>query len=180
MRKFLLGMTAGVVFAAPAVAADLPARMSVKAPPPEVFSWTGGYIGGHAGYAFGRSRTDVGRPDALDCGNAEGCESISHKTDGAFGGLHAGYNWQSNAVVFGIEAEGGYIGAEGSTFSTISEDHFFSAKYGAYGALTARLGVAAGRTLFYAKGGGAVAWIKNEAFDDFPTIDTDHIGRKSG
>src|SRR5262249_1914033 len=111
---------------------------------------------------------------------AEGCESISHKTDGAFGGLHAGYNWQSNAVVFGIEAEGGYIGAEGSTFSSISEDHFFSAKYGAYGALTTRLGVAAGRTLFYAKGGGAVAWIKNEAFDDFPTIDTDHIGRKSG
>jgi outer membrane immunogenic protein len=165
------------------MAADM--RMPVKAPPPvvaAVYNWTGFYIGGHAGYAWGRSKTEVGQPDALDCGGGASCETISHKTDGAFGGLHAGYNWQVNSIVFGLEAEAGYIGAKGSVFSTIAPDHFFSAKYGAYGAFTGRLGFAADRMLFYGKGGLVVAAVKNEAFDDFtpPPGDPDHIGRKSG
>jgi outer membrane immunogenic protein len=42
-------------------AADLAARPYTKAPPVmvEVWNWTGFYIGGNAGYSWGRSNTDV-------------------------------------------------------------------------------------------------------------------------
>ena len=42
-----------------ASAADLAARPYTKAPMAEVYNWTGFYIGGNAGYSWGRSRTDA-------------------------------------------------------------------------------------------------------------------------
>jgi outer membrane immunogenic protein len=179
MKKFLSCVTLIVGLPASAMAADLAARMPVKAPPPvaAVFSWSGFYIGGHVGYGWGRSTTGVGLPDALDCGGGASCESISYDTNGAFGGGYLGYNWQVNSIVFGLEAEGGYIGAKKTVFSTIAPDHRFETSYGGYGAFTGRVGVAVDRALFYAKGGLAVARIKNEALDDFPTPDPEHVGR---
>ena len=56
MKKLLLGAAAVIAFAAPAFAADLPARTYTKAPaytaPQAVYNWTGFYIGGHVGGAF--------------------------------------------------------------------------------------------------------------------------------
>ena len=56
MKKLLLGTAAMIAFAAPALAADLPARTYTKAPaytaPEAVYNWTGFYIGGHVGGAF--------------------------------------------------------------------------------------------------------------------------------
>ena len=56
MKKFLLGAATLIAFAAPAVAADMPARPYSKAPaysaPAVVYNWTGFYIGGHVGGAF--------------------------------------------------------------------------------------------------------------------------------
>ena len=182
MRKLLLACAAAVAFVAPAQAADMP----VKAPPvvvATVYNWTGFYIGGHVGYAWGRNTTGVGLPDALDCGAGPSCETIRTNVRGAFGGGHAGYNWQSGAMVVGIELEGGYLGARGSRFSAIAPDHFFETKYGAYGALTGRIGYAYDRTLFYGKFGGVLAKIKNEALDDVgafvPSPDPEHIGRSN-
>ena len=78
MKKFLGCVALSVFLPASAMAADLAARMPVKAPPvaATVFSWSGFYIGGHVGYGWGRSRTDVGLPDALDCGG--GAELRKH------------------------------------------------------------------------------------------------------
>src|SRR6266853_1664158 len=64
MKKFLLG-TVGLValgMAAPAVAADLPARAYTKAPAPVVaaiYDWSGFYIGANGGYGTNRSRIDA-------------------------------------------------------------------------------------------------------------------------
>ena len=59
MKKLLLGAAACIAFAAPAFAADLPARTYTKAPaytaPEAVYNWTGFYIGGHIGAGFGNS-----------------------------------------------------------------------------------------------------------------------------
>src|SRR6202166_3661404 len=56
MKKLLLGTAAFIAFAAPAVAADMPARPYTKAPaytaPEAVYNWTGFYIGGNIGGAF--------------------------------------------------------------------------------------------------------------------------------
>src|SRR5260370_21465744 len=56
MKKILLGAAALAAMAAPAFAADIPARPYTKAPaytaPQVVYNWTGFYIGGHVGGAF--------------------------------------------------------------------------------------------------------------------------------
>ena len=58
MKKFLLGTIGLVAMAAPAVAADLPARTYTKAPPPvvmPVYDWSGFYIGGNGGWGESRN-----------------------------------------------------------------------------------------------------------------------------
>ena len=52
MKKMLIALTAAAAFTGSAYAADLPARMPMKAAPPPVpvASWTGCYIGGGGGY----------------------------------------------------------------------------------------------------------------------------------
>jgi outer membrane immunogenic protein len=54
MKKMLIALTAAAAFTGSAYAADLPARMPVKAlpPPAPVVSWTGCYIGGGGGYGL--------------------------------------------------------------------------------------------------------------------------------
>src|SRR5271154_2993275 len=81
-----------------ASAADLPlapAPILVKAPAPDpVYSWTGFYIGGNAGYAWGRSdpstttvftAADYWNPLSVPQVNAAGTGSVS--PDGFVGGV---------------------------------------------------------------------------------------------
>lgn len=54
MKKMLLALTAAVAFSGSAFAADLPARMPMKAAPPPmpVMTWTGCYLDGGIGYGM--------------------------------------------------------------------------------------------------------------------------------
>src|SRR4051812_4694406 len=63
MKKFLLFTTA-LVLAGPAFGADLrvPTKATMMTAAPVPFSWTGCYIGAHAGYGWGS--TDVQDPAA--------------------------------------------------------------------------------------------------------------------
>src|SRR5215470_18879718 len=78
-----------------AQAADLPRQMYTKAPPPlaPMFDWTGFYIGGNVGY--GSAHNDISIPGAT------GSEDLN----GIIGGGQIGYNWQTGAWVFGLEAD---------------------------------------------------------------------------
>ncbi|UPK02043.1 outer membrane protein [Bradyrhizobium sp. 170] len=93
-----------------ASAADMAPRYT-KAPPAmvEVWNWTGFYIGGNAGYSWGRGNSDVsyfntatGLPIAPPAGSIT---NAGYNMDGAIAGGQIGYNWQSNNWVFGIEAD---------------------------------------------------------------------------
>ena len=89
MKKLLLGSMLAAMIAAPAMAADLPA----KAPPyvAPAWSWTGCYVGVHAGGGIHHSDyTD----DAGQGGNI-----------GAVAGGQAGCNYQIRQLVVGIEGE---------------------------------------------------------------------------
>ena len=92
MKKLLLGTAAMIAFAAPAFAADLPARPYTKAPaytaPEAVYNWTGFYIGGHVGGAFAGDNSLQG-------------------SDGRFlGGVQGGFDYQfANNWVIGAEAQ---------------------------------------------------------------------------
>ena len=57
MKKLLMGTAGLLVAGSQAFAADMPVK-AVPVAPVVVFSWTGFYIGGNAGYSWGRETTD--------------------------------------------------------------------------------------------------------------------------
>ena len=127
--------------------------------PPDYFSWTGFYLGAHLGYGWGSS-SSVNLPGAGNGNAFDGADGIDIEPDGWLGGVTLGYNWQTDAFVFGVESDLGYLGAGDSRRTAIA---FGTADYGGYGTLAARLGYADDRWMFYAKGGFAFADIENRA-----------------
>jgi len=142
MRKVLGLVGATLLFAGPALGADLGRPPPYKAPPlVPVFSWTGWYIGAHGGYGWSHM------PDLLDV-----------KGTGGFGGGQVGYNYQvNNYLVLGIEGDiaGGDISASETAFGITAK---FSTN--ALASLRGRLGLAFGNALLYGTGGGGWAHSK--------------------
>ena len=140
MKKILLATVALVALGAtvPALAADLGARHTyTKAPPyvaTPIYNWTGFYIGGHVGGAFG------GDNNVLAPGFGSG-------NDGRFmGGVQAGYDYQfAPNWVMGLEANSSFLDT-GSSFANRG-----------LGSVTGRLGYTWGPAMLYAKGGYAWA-----------------------
>jgi outer membrane immunogenic protein len=126
--------------------------------PAPVYNWTGFYIGLHGGGALADSSA-IGTDDAFDNTPTR----LNLAPGGFMGGAQAGFNWQAGWAVFGIEAEVGHLGDLRQEVTT--SDDFMSVRYGWYGTLTGRFGLAYGNTLFYAKAGGAWARIDNTAGD---------------
>ena len=60
-RQILLASVGAIAIAGSAFAADLPYRgpPPVYLPPPPIFTWSGLYIGGQVGYAWGSDPIDV-------------------------------------------------------------------------------------------------------------------------
>lgn len=147
---------------------------AAKAPPPapaqQTPSWTGFYVGGNAGGAWGSFDPQSWTPDVpglfipgdVSIFNAAGM-SQSIKPSGFTGGFEAGYNWQFNSVVLGIEGDiealslkgsstvnGTLEGAPGPAFTMSS-----SASSTWLATTRGRLGFAANNWLVYATGGAA-------------------------
>src|SRR5579872_2855303 len=148
MKKLLLGAAALIAFAAPAIAADMPARTYAKAPvytPPQVvYNWTGFYIGGHLGGAFAGDNSVLGS-NARFLGGVQGGFDYQFAPNWVLG-AEAQYSWlsnNSNAVAF-----------PGGTLITGNNNQL--------GSVTGRLGYAWGPALFYGKGG--FAWRDNNNF----------------
>jgi outer membrane immunogenic protein len=174
MKKLLIAVAISLGSAAIAFAADLPAKAPVftKAPPPApVYSWTGFYIGGNAGGAWGNfdpststvfSAAGIFNVTSTPAITAAGAQSI--KPAGFTGGFEAGYNWQVNNFVFGVEGDIEYLGLRGSANSgpvlyPCCAPTFFTVASAASTSWLAtgrgRLGFAANNWLFYATGGVA-------------------------
>jgi len=97
-----IALSASVLGAGAANAADLPARMVTKAPiytkapPIPVFNWTGFYVGANIGIGSARASSDIMTIDT------------SQTLTGVIGGGQVGYNWQApgSPWVFGVELDG--------------------------------------------------------------------------
>jgi outer membrane immunogenic protein len=141
-----------LALATPALAADLP----VKARPiaPAVYDWTGFYIGGFGGYAFGNQNLNNGLGPA---GFAN--FTTNWETHGAFGGGEVGYNWQSGNLVFGIEADGAGTNIQGNDNFALGWNDANKLKWVA--SLRARGGIAVDRLLLFFDGGWAVGDIEH-------------------
>ena len=134
MKKILLATAAVLISASAASAADLAAHPYTKAPPlppAPIYNWTGFYIGGHIGGAFGNSSNSIFLPGAVN------------NNDGVFmGGGQIGYDTQfSPNWVFGIEANYSFLDTS-STFANRG-----------LGSVTGRIGYTWGPNLLYFKGG---------------------------
>lgn len=88
-------------------------------------------------------------------------------SDGLLGGLQVGANWQRGNIVFGVEGDFTLSGVKNSytLVRPFGDSDYASVDYDWYGTLTGRIGYAAGRALFYAKGGAAFSRIKLTAAD---------------
>jgi outer membrane immunogenic protein len=112
--KFIVAVLAGLFGANSALAADLPAPIYTKAPVyvDPGYNWTGFYLGGNLGYSWGRSS------DTSTFTNGAGTllsTSIGRSNlDGVVGGGQAGYNWQMQSWVWGLEGDIQGTGERGS------------------------------------------------------------------
>jgi outer membrane immunogenic protein len=109
MRGFQCGALAAVAvfgLASMASAADMPTKapMYTKAPvAAPVYNWTGFYVGGNIGYGWGRS-TDSATPlPQPSFGELPFSQGLS--PSGILGGGQIGYNYQTGAYVWGLEAD---------------------------------------------------------------------------
>jgi outer membrane immunogenic protein len=122
MRKVSAFAGVALLLAGPAFAADLAVPEPVyKAPvykAPPVYSWTGWYAGGNAGYNWSHGSVDsVANPSFVNPADPTGAGAIAQAlaalgtysrdvhNNGFIGGIQAGYNWQFNSWVAGFEAD---------------------------------------------------------------------------
>lgn len=106
-------------------------------------NWAGFYAGGHAGYGHARI---VG---VFNENNDRGSFDIDPR--GFAGGLQAGYNLQSGAIVYGIEADGTWTGMKDDR--TEADGDTQSLKTSALASVRGRAGIAAGTRMYYLTGG---------------------------
>ncbi|HZP75686.1 MAG TPA: outer membrane protein [Pseudolabrys sp.] len=169
-QQFLAGVSLGTIAALAggvAQAADLGARPVYKAAPAMVpaFTWTGFYVGGNIGFASTRSSVanDPSSPIAWLNGpiSANGTKFI--------GGLQAGYNWQIQNFVLGLEGDISFgSGTRSGTGTSLGGTDIFSSRLSWLSTIRGRLGVAFDRLLVYGTGGVAFAKFNDTLTDTFP------------
>jgi outer membrane immunogenic protein len=144
MTRIVVGVVALIAagWTVSAQAADLP--YGSRAPytvnqPLNAYSWAGPYLGANLGYAWGS------------------VDNNSTKPTGVAGGVQAGYNWQSGALVFGVEGDLQASGAD-DTFAPWK----FSNPW--FGTVRGRIGYAVSNVLFYGTGGLAFGELRGETF----------------
>jgi outer membrane immunogenic protein len=135
----------------PPPVAPVPPRAPAAYIPPvsPIYNWGGIYFGFNAGYGFGTSKWS----DPTDPGGTTGNFNLT----GFLGGVTVGVNFQTDAFVYGVEADfdGSLIdGKKSSAFCSVgtqceTRNFWFSTA-------RARLGYAADRVLFYGTAGGAL------------------------
>jgi outer membrane immunogenic protein len=155
----------GATAVAPAQAADLGGKVKSSQTEenfgedfgfrrPDVFDWSGVYVGAHLGGAWG----DV------DWLGVEGLE-ISHEVDGWLAGGHLGFNQQFGRWVGGVEVSLSEGNVESGDDDSFRRDFGTKTEIDALFLATVRLGYAFDRTLAYVKGGYASADVKLRAAD---------------
>ncbi len=170
MKRLAL-LLATSAFVTPALAADVvyneppaPAPMVIE-PIVQTKTWTGLYIGGQAGAAFGNSSNGALFNTGGGNTGGNGIFNGNDNNTGFVGGGHIGYDYQlPNNIVVGAVADLNYLDAKsdrsytvgGSTFSTSSDINYL-------GTVRGRVGYAFDSILLYGSGGLAYAGVDNNS-----------------
>ena len=175
--KVSLACAGALAAAATLSATAFAAEPAPPPPPPPPFTWTGLYIGGQIGYAWGQDPvfwSGTSNDDETAAG------TFGNSPQGVIGGAHVGYNLQYNPwLVLGIEgsvdgtslrhtaqvAVNDFVGdTPGSITSTSKAD--------VQGSVRGRIGIAFDRVMVYGTGG--------VAFTGFNTTIVDTTGFFTG
>lgn len=150
MNRLLVALSMSLL-ATTAFAADAIVEETVIVAPG--FTWTGGYIGGQVGYAWGDGHADDILGDYTD-----------PDPDGFLGGVYIGYNQQlSNNIVIGGELDVAYADVDGTAdvlSGGVPAGAQFTQELKWSGAARVRLGYAVDRFLPYIAGGVAFGKIE--------------------
>lgn len=146
MKAVLLAAVSIVALATTAsTAASADLWPGMKAPPPQVapvFTWTGLSIGVAGAYIAVQDRLSG--------------PAVSHtnQPNGALFGGGIGYDWQTDAVVWGVSTDFAASRVKGSTsIGPVTQ----TTRLDSFGTVRGRIGYAIDRTLFFATGGVAYA-----------------------
>src|SRR6266446_3065542 len=181
-KLFVAGVAVAGLFAAPAMAGDLPINAPVyaplyRAPPIIALSWTGCYLGGHIGGSFvdkkfGGPFVDNAVPSTFGAPTSFAISdpSVDLNSTGLLGGGQVGCNFQFAANwVIGFEADASGANQQGGGASSlitegavlngtvVSSNGTASSRTDFIATATGRLGYTFGRLgegMVYAKGGG--------------------------
>ena len=152
--------------AGPAFAADVPRSVPVESVAP-YFSWTGCYLGGHLG--GGWARNDITNPvqlvqdGFLGAGSTVGITTVGTAPSGIVIGGQIGCDYQfASTWVVGVEGAASGSTVKGSNSVPLplgnpGDSALVGARTDFLPSVTARLGYAFDRVLFYARGGAAWA-----------------------
>jgi outer membrane immunogenic protein len=159
MKRSLLTSVSVLALTFAAAAADLPVRRApvvYKAPAAApVWTWAGFYIGINGGGIWQRAKAHVSDPP----GNTG--DATVNSSGGTFGG-QAGFNWQYQQYVYGIEVDGNWADASGSANIVASPTFAFSSKLSSLATVRGRVGIAMSSTMIYATGGFAAGHVNNQ------------------
>jgi outer membrane immunogenic protein len=161
MRKFAFLPAAAMLFSLSfgetAGAVDLGLEpLYTKAPSTPTWSWTGFYIGGHAGGGWANTAwfEDI---TATGGGGPVGFQDASHTASGLLGGGQAGFNYQKGRWVFGFEGDVSGANITGNNANCFPEvggaAQTCSTKVDSLGTVTGRFGATFDRSLIYVNGG---------------------------
>lgn len=134
--------------------------------------WSGFYIGANVGWG------GADYSGCIECDADSRAEAEELNVDGLVGGLHAGYNWQTDNIVLGVEIDGSL--ANWSDYAaTASDDESQQASVNFLGSARVRAGLTSGNGLVYATGGLAISdavWESKRDDDSWETVDFNNVG----
>lgn len=145
-----------------------PAPTPVTAPAVTMTDWSGPFLGAQVGGGFGD--TDF---------RYNGGAAADHGIDGAFGGVYAGYDFQSGANVFGVDLAYNFADISGST-ECPNPSFTCSSKLRDFGAVRGRYGRAFNDFLVYGAAGYAFGNAKADATGPIGSVFPDNSASVDG
>ncbi len=130
------------------------------------FNWTGFYVGADLGWHEVKDRSTVPASTPYCWWD---CKSYGESGSSFIAGLHTGYNWQSDAIVFGVEGDVAGMNSASTVNDFCSStycDYTQKVKMNALATLRGRVGYDLGGILPFVTGGLAVGNVRNYVADN--------------
>ena len=172
MRTFLLATAALIVLVGPAISADIRGPVSPIVP---ARSWTGCYVGGHAGGLWANSTEWIVRTPG---GDFFGQSLGGHDLNSWVGGVQAGCDYQfAGGYVIGVQGDYALADVEGSHDSAREFGVAYHSKVKSLASVTGRVGYVWDRFLGYARGG--LAWERDDYWATTILLGTAYTARET-